>query len=660
MNILKNLLHTLHNIQRYFRMRLNRLRESSEDFFRRISDPEEDVTDIKYLAITYQITQDDLDRIVIEKSELESLFFDGIDISSLDLSVLTELKSLKRIGFKGTKFDKTFLKNMPPSVVSYWFEDIDFSENPVILPYPESLETTNFRNCTNISGIENLDKIGGRLSIVNSCIDSIPLVFPNLQRFAIKFSQSTGREIETLEKIGKGCPNLRELLLWKLQIEKFDFVNTEGIIFQHLEFLCICDSPKFTEFGNVEGMFPNLVYLDCSRTNLNSIQNISKFFPNLKGADFRYNAALTDITPLLDYDRGFTNKIHLDCSGINENMEPVIEKLREFGTTVTIDYSPLEKSRNTRLASQVILPKGPTYNGIKVLFFYGTGESVPENLDEVEITQLDLERIGTLYKPDVSPIDLRYLIEFPTIAEKITELRIIIPEDFGSNKDDQEQETDDTKRDESYVQIVKDLDALEKSKSNNKRTVAFDITKIPELSEKDKNVLSARCDLTFVYKVPISVRYPTLMHKNLNYLQRLGSDEVNDIRTMLNELLEGKQDGTTVQEKVGTIFSIMQENFSIIQERSNNILKALKSKRVTPEIYICIANELLKSLGISKMQNGISLNDHRLLEPEISVPISNEKYIVLYGFRGVTEKKNVYLKMILELFVIMMIYKFIL
>lgn len=639
MNILKNLLHNLHNIQRYFRMRQNRLHESSEDFFRRISNSKEDDTHTTFLAIKYPITQDDLDRIVIEKSDLKSLFFDGIDISSLDLSVLTELKSLERIYFYGTKFDKTSLKNMPPSVVSYWFEDIDFSENPVILPYPESLET-NFRNCTNISGIENLDKIGGSLAIVNSCIDGIPLVFPNLQRFAISFSQSTGREIESLEKIGKGCPNLRELILWNLQIKKFDFANTDGIIFQHLELLCICDSPKFTEFGNVEGMFPNLVYLDCSKTNLNSIQNISKFFPNLEGAEFKYNAALTDITPLLDYDRGFTEGIHLDCSGIDENMEPVIETLREFGTTVTIDNSPLEINRNTRLASQVILQKGPTYNGIKVLFFYGTGESVPENLDEVEITQLDLERKGTLYKPDVSPIDLHYLLEFPTIAEKITELRIIIPEDFGSNKDGQEQETDDTKREDSYVQIVKDLDALEKSKYNNKRTVAFDITKIPELSEKDKNVLSARCDLTFVYKVPISVRYPTLMHKNLNYLQRLGSDEVNDIRTMLNELLEGKQDGTTVQEKVGTIFSIMQENFSIIQERSNNILKALKSKRVTPEIYICIANELLKSLGISKMQNGISLNDDRLLEPEISVPISNEKYIVLYGFRGVTEKKE--------------------
>lgn len=659
MGILKNLFKSLsRKVQKL-------LPESSEEFFKRVFGIKKDVDifrelhiydynkivdpDATSVDIKSQITQADLNRIVRERSKLKTLSFYGVDISGLDLSVLAKLTSLKTIEFDRTKFDNKSLETIPPSVVSYWFRNIDFSENPIILPNLENLEYTHIRNCKNISKIENLNEIGGTLVIANSSISDIALDFPNLQNLSISHDTDKG-EIESLEKIAKGCPNLRILALYGQPIKNLGFENQEGISFQHLQHLCIKYSPKFTEFGNVEGMFPNVIGLICEDTNLNSIQHISKIFPNLNKINFIYNKSLTDITPLLDYNRGF-EIVHLDSSGVDEDMEPVINTLQSLATTVTTNGAKIEKSKKDKLAKQVIIPKGKTlYNGIKKLFFYGTGTPLPEDedLDDVEITQLDLYEKGQLYKPDVSPRDLLHLQNFPSIAEMITELRIIIPEEFGINAD------------ESFVQIIKDLDALKKP-ANNGRLVAFDITKIPEISEKDKDILSARYGLTFVYKVPISQKYPDYHCKNRNYYKNMHIDEVIAVRTMLDKLLEKKTDATTVQEKVNTVFSIMQDNFALIQEkfkmdehfiqgagyvektveitRNNHILNALKSKKVTPQSYICIANELLKSLGISKVQNEIVLAGG-LTEPEISIPISNNEYIVLNGITGITEKKE--------------------
>jgi len=346
MGLLKNI---LGGIKIFFGNGQKVLPESSEAFFKRIFGLEE-VDDIrvnvpiedynrivgrerKSVDIKCQITQEDLKRIIRERSELTSLSFYGIDISGLDLSVLEQLESLKTISYISTKFDKNSTRCIPSNVVSCFFRDIDFSENPVILPNHKNI-TVSIDRCSNISKIQNLNKLEEKLKISKSDISDIFLDFPNLK--CLNISHCTSGQIESLEEIARKFPSLRILYLVGQSIKKLANEKQEGVKFENLEYLGICYSPEFTEFGSGERMFPKVKELNCQDTHLRSIENISEIFPNLQSVNFNDDKYLTDITPLLDYNRGFDGRVQLNRSGVDEDMEHIIKTIQELGTIIEI------------------------------------------------------------------------------------------------------------------------------------------------------------------------------------------------------------------------------------------------------------------------------------------------------------------------------------
>ena len=63
-------------------------------------------------CINTQISQDDLERVVSENENIDSISFSDIDVSELDFSILKGLKKLRYVCFENTKISKDNLEKL--------------------------------------------------------------------------------------------------------------------------------------------------------------------------------------------------------------------------------------------------------------------------------------------------------------------------------------------------------------------------------------------------------------------------------------------------------------------------------------------------------------------------------------------------------------------
>ena len=222
---------------------------------------------------------------------------------------------------------------------------------------------------------------------------------------------------------------------------------------------------------------------------------------------------------------------------------------------------------------------------------------------------------------------LKQINELPIDIEKHEQLIIIIPDNFSRVSSGE----NDGKT--SFVEIIGDIDRLKKCPKG--RMVSFDIRRIPELSDEDKKVLTARFGFVFLYKIPIISRL-SLAEKIEHRKFSLHSDEIISINACLEGMKKECQaefsNEDSVLNKVKAVGRIISLHFQLIEvptmdveeeiksasskRYSVDVAKEIEKKQITPHTYIFLVNELLKSLGIENIMNQlISVQEQRGDDP---------------------------------------------
>ena len=276
-------------------------------------------------CINTQISQDDLERVVSENENIDSISFSDIDVSELDFSILKGLKKLRYVCFENTKISKDNLEKLGNIIIDdggvfngIYFDKYDFSRNYVEIPSNIKC-LIDIRSSSNLSKIKGLDNV--KYMILSDCNDikDLDFIFPNLVSLGI---YDCG--IETLEKIFQGCPNLEGLHLCRNMIKKLETENEVKL--ERLKELDVHQESQFEGFGNLEGMFPNVEELNICETGLSQINDISRYFPKLETLYLSDNPNLSDITPLLEYNRRM-KRVCFTGTSIGSNMLDVAKKI---------------------------------------------------------------------------------------------------------------------------------------------------------------------------------------------------------------------------------------------------------------------------------------------------------------------------------------------
>ena len=309
------------------------------------------------------------------------------------------------------------------------------------------------------------------------------------------------------------------------------------------------------------------------------------------------------------------------------------------------------------LENKIVIGKNE-YSELKSsLFCYDKADSEISEKDMVE---------DSFYRVNLTPLALKQLLDFPDISKKVSIMTIEIPD----------------KESISFKKLIEDLDLLPESKEG--RQVSFSINSIPsQFSKEDIEALESRFGIKFTYQFPIETGYADLSAKNRDYVEeKMDSTDVIEISSQINELvnkIKNSNVGNSLQDKINAVNVLMKENFKLEQEElgvnsfgmvynksskicvpiknspisdivldnpqsknnSDRLLSSLKTKNLTPQIYIVIVNELLRRLNIEVSKNAIIANNGKL-EPVIKIKGENKQTtICLNGISGVSIEDEV-------------------
>ena len=500
------------------------------------------------LTIDKPILPRKLAKLLRARPNLNHLQISDVDLRFFRFSHLANLSKLKFVDFIRTKFKPEQLAKLT-NVSQMAFDGIDFGElgkTPII--FPDSVNLLALDGCKGLGNLRDYNNFTGTLYISGSDFSEIDFVFPNLKSLSVsltkddpqkKYGSRTTKGLDYL-KVGQEQPlDMGAILEWYPNLEYLTINGNEDSVLR---------------FSNNIRSFDKLKVLTIRHfTGLSEIEAIQAEFPNVE------ELTITDsISSLQGLFKKFPNLKKLKIDSKIDDLSPLL------------DYG--EKSPNL-----TILPeKDQFYKDEK---FLRVSLRKLEQLGENKVAQQDLEN-----------------------------LRIVIPEGFGENDSGIN----------SFIQIIESIDKLTNKKNGQTK---FEITSIPKISEEDKEKLASRYGLTFVYRIPIESQ---ILHQfNITEAEdNLHGDEIAEIREELDSLASKMKMDGTLEEKVREVYITMQENLELQEitsmedsgsdvffgaekkddTKKSDLLTGLREKKVTPKAYICIANELLRRIGITDMR----------------------------------------------------------
>ena len=234
--------------------------------------PEDNVENNTLVEISKPLSQRQLKKLIANRPDIEVLIFRNIDISSLDLSVLKELKSLALVSLEEVKYKPEQITQIEVSGLA--FSGIDFE---IPIAFSDKVSSVEFRDCANISNITNLGGLTNFITISGNDFTDMKFDFPLLEGLYISFNPTYPSKHKTrnfvkidrgnidLIGIAQGCPNLRRLSLYGISNETLVPYNRDGLQFTGLENLYIQNCPQLAELGNVESMYSFIPISLCAK-----------------------------------------------------------------------------------------------------------------------------------------------------------------------------------------------------------------------------------------------------------------------------------------------------------------------------------------------------------------------------------------------------------